>query len=184
MVDVPAPNLPAQADTESKNQIKISLRYLGTAGGTAATILGAISLITPDQAKDLVQQIHILSESALTMYGALLKMWVILGPAGVIVLGYFGVKSGSIKAMATKLLGIATNEASPQASEAQKAIVQATSTIAQDKTIPASDDAKQTLIAATIALPEVQTIVTDKKTAEAAPSESVVAAEAVKVIPK
>lgn len=47
----------------------------------------------------------------------------------------------------------------------------------------ASPDAKQALIAATISLPEVQTIVADKKTADAAPSESVVAADAVSVVP-
>lgn len=60
--------------------------------------------------------------------------------------------------------------------------IKAVSSIAQDPTQSQSDDAKQALIAATIALPEVQTIVTDKKTADAAPSSDVVPSSAVKVI--
>lgn len=71
----------------------------------------------------------------------------------------------------------ASQSASPTNQVAQ---VQA---IANDPTQPAAQDAKQALIAATISLPEVQTIVADKETAAAAPSESVVAAEEVSVIP-
>lgn len=71
----------------------------------------------------------------------------------------------------------AANSASPTS---QIASVHA---IAADKSQPATEDAKQALIAATISLPEVQAIVTDKATAAAAPSESVVPADAVKIIP-
>lgn len=71
----------------------------------------------------------------------------------------------------------ASHSASPTS---QVASVQA---IAKDPTQPVAEDAKQALIAATISLPEVQTIVADKATAAAAPSESVVAAEEVKVVP-
>lgn len=48
--------------------------------------------------------------------------------------------------------------------------------IATDKTSPVTTEAKDALVAATISLPQVQTIVTDKVTAEASPSASVVAA--------
>lgn len=61
--------------------------------------------------------------------------------------------------------------------------IQSVAAIANDPTQPQSADAKQTLIAATISLPEVQTIVTDKATADAAPSESVVAAGSVTITP-
>lgn len=70
---------------------------------------------------------------------------------------------------------IATGPASDIAVSAQTALIQATSAVAQDKAIPKSEEAKNTLVAATIALPEVQTIITDKKTADASPSSSVVA---------
>lgn len=163
------------ADTESQNQLKIGLRYAGTSVATGATFLAAFSLITPDQAKDLVAQIHVFNDSIFTAYGALLKMWVILGPAAALALGYFGVKSGSVKSLIGNLLTMAQGKASPGAAAAQSAIVSATGTIAQDKTLPTSESAKQTLIAATIALPEVQTIVTDKATADSAVSNSVVA---------
>lgn len=55
--------------------------------------------------------------------------------------------------------------------------------VAQDTSQPLAEDAKQALIAATIAQPSVQTIVTDKTTADAAPSESVVAADSVTITP-
>lgn len=73
-----------------------------------------------------------------------------------------GVLYGSIKA---------AKSASPTS---QVARVQELATTAGQ---PEAQSAKQALIAATISLPEVQTIVTDKATAEAAPSQSVVAAD-------
>ena len=74
---------------------------------------------------------------------------------------------------------IAQDPTQAQSAPAQQALVAATAAIAKNNVLEKSDDAKQTLIAATIALPEVQTIVTDKKTADAAPSASVVSAEAI-----
>lgn len=66
---------------------------------------------------------------------------------------------------------------SGQSEGAAKAIINATSAIAQSSS-GQSENATQTLIAATIALPAVQTIVTDQVTADAAPSENVIAAKA------
>ncbi len=162
------------ADTESQNKLNIALRYAGTSAGTLFTIFGALQFVTPEQVAQLTAAVHDFNQSILSAYGALTKMWIILGPAAIIVLTKFGIKSGTVPELMAKLLRIATGAASPEAAAAQKAIVQATAAIAQDKSIPASDDAKNTLIAATIALPEVQTIVTDKKTALASPSPSVV----------
>lgn len=65
----------------------------------------------------------------------------------------------------------------------QKSNIARTATIAQDTSQPLAEDAKQALIAATIAQPSVQAIVTDKTTADAAPSESVVAADSVTITP-
>jgi hypothetical protein len=72
---------------------------------------------------------------------------------------------------------IASDPTQAQSAPAQQALVEATSAIAANNILEKSPEAKQTLIAATIALPEVQTIVTDKATANAQPSSSVVAAE-------
>lgn len=156
------------------DQLNVALRYIGTSLGTLFTIFGVIQFVTPDQVAQLTVAVHDFNQSVLSAYGALTKMWIILGPVGVIVLARLGIKSSSVQAIGQKLLSIATGPASPTAAEAQKVIVQATSAIAKDKTIPASDEAKNTLIAATISLPEVQTIVTDAKTAMASSSPSVV----------
>lgn len=176
------------ADTETKNQVNIGLRYLGTVGSTLFGVMGALALITPEQAQQLAAALHELSNSILTGYGALLKMWVILGPAGAIALTTLGIKSGGFKALGAKLLKMATNDvpaASPPSvggleslppPSPQLDIAKAQAAIANARS------AKDVLIAATIGLPSVQTIVADKTTADAAVSESVVAADVVKVV--
>jgi hypothetical protein len=132
--------------TESKNQVNAGLRYAGASAGTLFTVLGALQFVTPEQVAELTTQIHILNDSLFTAYGALLKMWVILGPVMVGVLGYFGVKSSSVKAIGEKLRAIATGAASPASREAQKVAIQVTGAIAQDKSIPASTEAKVALL--------------------------------------
>lgn len=113
------------ADTESQNQLNAALRYAGTIGGTALAVAGAASLLTPDQVAQVKTQIDILNQSIVTGYGALVKMWVILGPAGAALLAYFGVKSSSVQAIAGKLLRIAANAADPASTQAKVAIVNA-----------------------------------------------------------
>lgn len=114
------------ADTEFGNKLNAALRYGGASAGTLFTIFGTLQFVSPEQAQDLITQVHVLNDSVLTMYGALTKMMVILGPMGVMVAGYFGVKSSSVKELAGKLLRIAANKAAPeQALEAKVAIVNA-----------------------------------------------------------
>lgn len=113
------------ANTESGNKLNAALRYAGTAGGTLLAIAGAMSLLNQAQITDLKAQIDILNHSIITGYGALVEMWTILGPVGVVVLGYFGVKSSSVKGLAEKLLRIAANAADPASSVAKVAIVNA-----------------------------------------------------------
>lgn len=133
------------------NQLNAALRYIGTSLGTLFTIFGGMQFITPDQVVQLLGAVHDFNESILSAYGALTKMWIILGPIGVVILARVGVKSSSVQAMSQKLLSVASG---------------------------GNKDAKNTLIAATIALPQVQTIVTDEETALASPSPSVVSKKA------
>lgn len=133
------------------NQLNAALRYIGTSLGTLFTIFGGMQFITPDQVVQLLGAVHDFNESVLSAYGALTKMWIILGPIGVVILARVGVKSSSVQAMSQKLLSVASG---------------------------GNKDAKNTLIAATIALPQVQTIVTDEETALASPSPSVVSKKA------
>lgn len=113
------------ADTESKNQLNAGLRYAGTVGSTALMFAGMMALLSPDQIATVKAQIDVLNQSIITGYGALTKMWVILGPVAFSILGYFGVKSSSVKAIASKLLRIAANVADPSSTEAKVAIVNA-----------------------------------------------------------
>jgi len=158
------------------NGTKISLRYAGTSVATVFTMMGVLSLITPDQSQQLIAALHQLNDSIVSGYGALLKMWVILGPVAAVWLAKVGVNSGTVQGLIANLLQKAQGPASPDAVEAQKAIVTATSTIAQDKSLPASQEAANTLVKATIALPQVQTIAADETTRKAVGDPSVVSA--------
>lgn len=113
------------ADTEFGNKLNAGLRYSGAAVGTIVTMFGGMQFITPEQAAELITQVHVMNESILTIYGALTKMAVILGPMGVVIAGYFGVKSSSVKELAGKLLRIAANKTAPESIEAKVAIVNA-----------------------------------------------------------
>lgn len=113
------------ADTESQNKLNAALRYGGTTAGTLFTVMGVMSLLSPDQITQLGVAVHDLNASILTAYGALTKMWVILGPVGVVILGRAGFKSSSVQAMAAKLFKIATNDNDPAQKEAKVALVNA-----------------------------------------------------------
>lgn len=90
--------------------------------------------------------------------------------------------AGSILMVAFPVIGaimakIASKSASvPNQAAALKAAVEDPNTA-----VPAQ--AQKDLIAATVALPEVKTVVADRVVAEAVPSEAVVAADEVKVVP-
>lgn len=175
--------------TELQNKLGTLKRYGTTVGGTALFIMATLQWLTPAQIAELKAQADILNQSIVTGYGALTKMWLIAGPLAVGIAMKMGWNSSSMQALGSKLLKMATNDVpaapppiaggfeslpppSPQLdiAKAQAAIASATS-------------AKDVLIAATIGLPSVQTIVADKTTADAAVSESVVAADVVKVVP-
>lgn len=159
--------------TPTRAQVDAASRHAITIAGTAIAIFGLQAKgIKPEQVT-----------AAITALGSGVNDVVVLIAALAPV--YAGLKallSASPTNQASSLVTTATGPASPAAVEAQLGIVSATSALAADKTVPAADDAKQALIAATIALPEVQTIVTDKKTADAAPSQSVVEAGSVAII--
>lgn len=164
--------------TESQNKLNAALRYAGTSAGTLFTVFGVLQFITPEQVAQLTQAVHDFNQSALSMYGALTKMWLILGPIAVIWLGKVGVQSSSIKGIMAKLFSIAANSADPKAAEAQTAIISATAQIAQDPQIQTSREAKVALLDSTASLPEVVgTIrVTDKTLETETTSEQVKAA--------
>jgi hypothetical protein len=114
------------ADTEFSNKLASALRYGSTAAGTGFTLLAVVSLLSPDQVVALKANVETLKTSILTGYGALLNMWVILGPLAIGVAAKLGWNSSSVQALSKKLLAIAGNAADPTAAkEAKVAIVNA-----------------------------------------------------------
>lgn len=95
------------ATTELQNKLSAAYRYAGTAGGTMLTVLGMMSFLDAGQIADIKAQVDIFNQSMVTAYGALTKMWLILGPAAVLVFAKMGWNSSSIQALGNKLFNIA-----------------------------------------------------------------------------
>ncbi len=98
------------ANTELQNKLSSAKRYAGTAGATLLTVLGALSFLTPEQIVEVKTQVDVLNQSIVTAYGALTKMWIILGPVGVAVAAKLGWNSSGVQALAGKLLDIAKTD--------------------------------------------------------------------------
>lgn len=114
------------ANTELSNKLNSALRYGGATAGTAFAFLALISILSPEQVAELKAQVEILNNSIITGYGALIKMWIILGPIAIGVAAKLGWNSSSVQAMAGKLLTIATNVNDPKgATEAKVVLVNA-----------------------------------------------------------
>lgn len=152
----------------TKDQVNAVTRHIGSAVGGAILIFGLSSKIDPATATSIVNAIGPVINDIV----------VVIGIVGPLISAYYASRSASPSNQVAAVKAIATGPASAVSVDAQKAIVEATSAVAHDTSIPASKDASQALIAATIALPEVKTIVTDKATADAAPSPNVVSAQA------
>lgn len=98
------------ANTELQNKLASAYRYAGTTGATALTVLGALSFLDAQQIAEIKAQVDIFNQSVVTAYGALTKMWLILGPIAILVAGKIGWNSSSVQSLAAKLLGIAKND--------------------------------------------------------------------------
>lgn len=158
----------------TKAQVDAASRHAITAAGVAVTIFGLQAKgVSMDNVKTLIESLGTTANTIIQLIAA----------AGVLYGSIKAANSASPTNQIASTAAIASDPSLPQAVDAQAALVKATAAIASNNVLAKSDEAKQTLIAATIALPEVQTIVTDKATADAAPSESVVAAESVTIIP-
>jgi hypothetical protein len=142
-----------------------ALRYALVAIAPLAAIFGFTGL-TPDRINGVVAY-------AQTFGTAVLAVLALLGIVVPVILAILGVLSATIKKQIARVRELANNPQLANA-EAAKALTDATSQLAKSDDVQKSVDAVNALVAATVALPQVQTIVTDKKTADASPSGSVV----------
>lgn len=158
----------------TKAQVDAASRHAISIAGTAIVIFGLQAKgISVEQVTAAIQSLGATVNSLVLVIAALAPLYATLKAS----------HSASPTSQISSTAAIASDPKLPQAADAQAALVKATAAIASNNVLAKSDEAKQTLIAATIALPEVQTIVTDKATADAAPSVSVVSAESVTIIP-
>jgi hypothetical protein len=153
------------------------LRNVLSGLGVLLGMLGFGATLSPET----IQKIIEICQQVGVVVGAIIGLIGIITP---LVMGAIAAFKSTQGQQIKSVQAIATGEAGPAAESAQTALIEATRAVAQDKSIPKSDEAKDTLINATISLDNVQTIVTDKETAKRTPSQSVVAAEEVEVVPK
>jgi hypothetical protein len=145
----------------------VVLRYTLAAIAPLAALFG-FSGLTPDRISSWVAY-------AQTFGTAALAVLALLGVVVPVIVGIFGVLSATIKKQIARVRELADN---PQLAneEAAKALTDATSELAKSGDVQQSAAAVNALVAATIGLNKVQTIITDKATADASPSPSVIAA--------
>lgn len=144
-----------------------AIRYALAAISPLLAVFG-LAALTPDQIDHFISY----AKTFGTAVSAIFALAGIIIPTAALI---FGVLSSTWKKQVARFKAL-SQDPSAAGEEAAKAIIEATSAIAQSPS-PQSKSATQTLIAATIALPTVQTIVADQATADAAPSENVVAAK-------
>jgi hypothetical protein len=154
-----------------------ALRNFLSGLGVLLGMIGFAGLLPPET----IQKIIEIAQQVGVVVGAFVAL---AGMATPLFMGAIAAFKSTQAQQVKRVSEIAQDPTQAQSATAQQALVEATAAIAQNKILEKSDDAKDTLINATIALDNVQTIVTDKETASRVPSESVVAAEDVKVIQK
>ena len=160
--------------------LKIGMRYAGSSATMAFTIFAILANMSPENQAAFMAALHQFNDSILSAYGALTKMWVIVGPALLIWMAKMGIDSGKIKAIVDRVLGVALGNTAG-APEAQKKLLEATTTILNTPNAPAASttEVKAAVLATAISMPEVATPkieVTSKALAEATPNENVVPA--------
>jgi hypothetical protein len=153
----------------TRDQVNSVSRHAITIAGTAITIFGLQSRgFNIDQIKALISALGSTVNDLVVLAAAIAPVYAALKAAS----------SASHANQIQAVKNIATGPGSYDAINAQTALIGATQAIAQDRSIPTSQAAANVLVSATAALPQVQTIVTDKKTADASSSPSVIPAQA------
>lgn len=156
----------------------VTLAALRYALGSIAPVLALFGFagLTPDRIDSWVAYAKTCGVATL----AVLTLAGIVVPVAVAIVGMV---ASQIKKQIARVRELANNPQEASAAAA-KALTDATSELAKSGDVQKSADAVNALVKATIGLDQVQTIVTDKATAEASPSPSVVAADEHEVIQK
>jgi hypothetical protein len=106
------PNAPAPAPlspmTTFQNQLNAVLRHGGTAVGAMITVLGALAFLPPDQAQKALEALQASGKDVHNLMGHLSDLWIILGPALMLLMAKFAAGSASLK---SQLRSIARNPA-------------------------------------------------------------------------
>ena len=154
-------------------------RYVGSNLTGGLTVFVALGTLSPEQAQDVLKNVHVMYESTQSFVGAFANIWYIVFPIAALYLGRLGIKSNAVGSFMDRVLKIAQSGNTPQAAEAQKAIIDATATVLNTtKPQDAATNVKAAILSAATTLPEVTDAkieVADKALAAATPGPAVTA---------
>lgn len=156
-----------------------AVRYLGSNLTGGLTVFVALGTLSPDQAQDVLKNVHVMYEATRSFVGAFANIWYIVFPIAAVWLARIGINTNGFGGFMDRLLKVAQSGNTPEAAQAQKQLVDATTTML-NTTAPqvATTQVKAAILNAAVTLPEVADAkieVADKALAEAAPSPSVIA---------
>lgn len=80
----------------TSGQVNAGLRHLGTAGVTAATLLGALGVLNADQVTSVVASVHQVMDGLTQTFGGISKLVLVLGPVAALWLGKGAVAAASL----------------------------------------------------------------------------------------
>lgn len=154
-------------------------RYIGSNLTGGLTVFVALGTLSPEQAQDVLKNVHVMYAATQSFAGAFANIWYIIFPIAALYLGRLGIKSNAVGAFMDRVLKVAQSGNTPAAAEAQKAIIDATATVlSTTRPQDATKDVKAAILNAATTLPEVtdsKIEVADRALADAVPCTSVVA---------
>lgn len=94
------------------------LAQIGSNGMTALTVLGVLGFLSPEQSTALIAAIHQFNDGLVQTFGALGKMWIILGPLVAALFVKLGISTPTVQ----NILATLTKAATTGTPDEQKAI--------------------------------------------------------------
>lgn len=123
----------------ASTQVNAAMRYLGSNAATAFAVLALMGMLTPEQVTALNAAMNDFTTGIGMVVSSASKMWMILGPLAAFWLAKVGIQSASVQGLVGRLLQIAQKEATPEATQAKVAIVNAAAALPEVEKVVAPE---------------------------------------------
>ena len=96
---------------------------------TAATTIAALGLVNPDDVKTFIEAIHQFNDGIAQTFGALGKMWIVVGPLAAWFVARLGITNPTVQNLLATLTKMATSGSNAEQTEKQAEIAAATASL-------------------------------------------------------